>query len=132
MKFNRLVIAAFMAVSTLFGAVNINTASKDELMSLEGIGESKANAIIEYRKSNKFKSIDEIKNVKGIGDKIFEDIKSQISISADTKINSKDKDAKNKDSDNKKNTDNKKDKDIDKKRDLDKKDTKDTNKKQDR
>ncbi len=61
--------------------ISINTASKEELMSLNGIGKSKAENIIEYRSKNgKFKSIDEIKNVSGIGDTIFEKIKDNIKI----------------------------------------------------
>ena len=62
------------------GLVNINTASKEELMSITGIGESKANSIIEYRTKNKFNSIEEIKNVSGIGDKFFEQIKNYITV----------------------------------------------------
>jgi competence protein ComEA len=64
----------------LSGLVNINTASKEELMSITGIGESKANSIIEYRKENKFNSIEDIKNVSGIGDKFFEQIKDYITV----------------------------------------------------
>ena len=56
------------------GLVNINTASKEELMTLNGIGESKANSIIEYRKTNKFNTIEDIMNVSGIGEKFFEQI----------------------------------------------------------
>ena len=61
--------------SFMFGAVNINTASKEELMSLKGIGEAKAQAIIDARP---FKMPEDIKNVKGIGDKIYEGIKAEI------------------------------------------------------
>ena len=65
----------------ILGKININSASKSHLMSLPGIGEGKANAIIEYRKTNgPFKSIDEIKNVKGIGEGIFEKIKDKIEV----------------------------------------------------
>ena len=50
-------------------------------MNLPNIGESKALAIIEYREKNGlFTSIDDIKNVSGIGDKLFEAIKENISI----------------------------------------------------
>lgn len=61
--------------------VNINTASKDELMSLNYIGEAKAKAIIEYRETNGlFKNLEDLKNVKGIGDALFEKIKNYITI----------------------------------------------------
>lgn len=61
--------------------VNINTASVVELMSLDGIGESKAKAIIEYRDTNgDFKNILDIKNVSGIGESIYEKIKDYITV----------------------------------------------------
>ncbi|MBE6151789.1 MAG: hypothetical protein E7165_00530 [Firmicutes bacterium] len=61
--------------------ISINKATIEELQTLPGIGESKAKLIIEYRKNNgNFKSIDEIKNVKGIGDAVFNKIKDDITI----------------------------------------------------
>lgn len=61
--------------------ININKASLEELQSLSGIGESKAKSIISYRESNgKFKSIEDLKNVKGIGDKLFDSIKDMIAV----------------------------------------------------
>lgn len=60
------------------GKININTATKEELITIPRIGESKADAIIEYRNSKKFENIDEIKNISGIGDKLFESIKEYI------------------------------------------------------
>lgn len=61
--------------------ISLNSASKEELMTLSGIGESKALLIIEYRDTNGgFKNIDELKNIKGIGDSIFEKIKNYISL----------------------------------------------------
>ena len=61
------------------GKININTANQTELESLPGIGEVKANAIVTYRDSHGgFKSIDEIKNVTGIGDATFNNIKDLI------------------------------------------------------
>lgn len=61
--------------------ININTASKEQLTVLSGIGESKAEAIITYRQENgPFSSIEEIMNVSGIGEKTFENIKSLISV----------------------------------------------------
>ena len=61
--------------------VNINTASKEILLTLTGIGESKAMAIIDYRNNNGlFKSIDDIKQVSGIGEALFAKIKDYITI----------------------------------------------------
>ena len=60
--------------------ININTADKEELMKLPGIGEAIALRIIAYRQKNPFKSIDEIMNVSGIGEATYEKIKGLITI----------------------------------------------------
>lgn len=60
--------------------ININTASKEELMSLPNIGEKRAQAIIDYRQENLFESIEDIKNVTGIGDKFYQSMKDLIKI----------------------------------------------------
>ena len=60
--------------------VNINTATKEQLMTVSGIGESKAIAIIDYRKTNKFNKIEDIMNVSGIGESLFAKIKSYITV----------------------------------------------------
>lgn len=66
--------------NTISGKVNINNATLDELLTINGIGESKAIAIIDYRKSNKFNSIEDIKNVSGIGDSLYNKIKEYITV----------------------------------------------------
>ncbi|RLD13968.1 MAG: ComEA family DNA-binding protein [Caldiserica bacterium] len=61
--------------------ININTASREELETLPGIGEVLAQRIIDYRRTNGyFKSIEEIKEVSGIGEKKFEAIKDLITV----------------------------------------------------
>lgn len=60
--------------------ISILTATKEEWMLLPGIGETKANAIIEYRNTHGFQSIEDIKNVKGIGDSTFEKIKEYLTM----------------------------------------------------
>lgn len=63
------------------GKVSLNSALIDELITLPGIGEAKAKLIIEYREQNNgFKDIEEIMNIKGIGEKMFEKIKPYITL----------------------------------------------------
>lgn len=63
------------------GKININTADVGKLCELPGVGESLASRIIQYREENgKFKSIDDLKNVSGIGEKKFESLKEYIVI----------------------------------------------------
>ena len=63
------------------GQININTASAVEFQTLKGIGETIAQRIIDYREANGlFKSTEEIKNTKGVGNKIFENIKDKITV----------------------------------------------------
>lgn len=61
--------------------VNINTANKEKLETLPGIGETTAQKIIDYREANgKFKTIEDIKNVSGIGEAKYESLKDKITV----------------------------------------------------
>jgi len=61
--------------------ININTASPDELTQLHKVGPKTADRIVSYRNANgPFKTVDDLKNVKGIGDKILELNKGRISV----------------------------------------------------
>ena len=63
------------------GKVNLNAATESDLTTLPGIGPAKAKAILEYRQQNgRFKSVDDLKNVSGIGEKTFEKLKQYIEI----------------------------------------------------
>lgn len=63
-------------------AVNINTATAEELKALPGIGAAKAKAIVEYREQHgAFKTVDELDNVKGIGPALLEKIRPEATVS---------------------------------------------------
>ena len=64
--------------------INLNTATKEQLLTLKGIGESYADRIIEYRQVNgPYKKPEDIMNVKGIGDKIYQNIKDRLVVRAE-------------------------------------------------
>ena len=80
-------IAALFFSGAALAAININTATKEELEALNGIGPVKAQAIIDYRKANgPFKSIEAIKDVSGVGDVTFQNIKGDIAVSGATRV----------------------------------------------
>ena len=68
------------ATETSTSLVNINTASKEELMTVSGIGASKADSIIAYRIKTPFSKIEDIMNVSGIGESLFDKIKKYITV----------------------------------------------------
>ena len=81
MKHLFIALLALLFTSSVWAAININTATEAELQTLSGIGPSKAKAIVEYRKQNgNFKTTADIKNVKGIGDGIFNKISAEINV----------------------------------------------------
>jgi competence protein ComEA len=88
MKKMLLALVTFLSFSlSALAGVNINTATQAELESLKNIGPVKAQAIIDYRKKNGgFKTVDELNNVPGIGDKTMQSLKSEISVSGATTV----------------------------------------------
>ena len=73
---------ALLSMGWALAAVNINTAGADELKALPGIGPAKAEAIVEYRNQHgNFKSVEELNNVKGIGDRIYNRLKDEATVS---------------------------------------------------
>lgn len=80
-------VAFFVLAGSALAAVNINTATKEELTSLKGIGEKRAQEIIDYRKKNgDFKSVDDLEKVPGIGPGIMKQIRSQVTVTGKTTI----------------------------------------------
>ena len=67
------------------GKININTATMEELQTLPKVGPKTAEAIIKYRKKHPFKSVDELIEVKGIGEKTLEKLKPLVTVGEKTK-----------------------------------------------
>jgi len=85
----RLLLALVLCLCSgiALATTNINTATKDELVALPGIGPAKAQAILDHRKAHgSFKSVEELKDVKGIGAKRFEKLKPELAITGPTTV----------------------------------------------
>jgi competence protein ComEA len=81
MKLWLFALATLCAAQLAHAAVNLNTASKDELVALPGIGPSKAQAILDYRNQHgPFRAVDDVRKVKGIGEKLFLQIKPELTV----------------------------------------------------
>ncbi|OQK17122.1 hypothetical protein AU255_04265 [Methyloprofundus sedimenti] len=91
-----LIVLMFLSFSVFAEPIDINKASAKEIAtSLNGIGDKKAEEIVDYReKHGDFKSIDELSNVKGIGVKTIEKNRNNIKLKSQEKVKSKEKNTK--------------------------------------
>lgn len=77
----KILLSLILFSSLLFSAINVNKANSAQLQTLNGIGPTKAQEIINYRKTHGgFKTVEELVNVKGIGPKTLMKMKSQVEI----------------------------------------------------
>jgi competence protein ComEA len=72
------IVLMLLIGSVMVFAINLQKASKSELMQIKGIGEKKAESIIKYRKTHKIKSASDLKSLKGFGDKLINNIKHDV------------------------------------------------------
>jgi len=72
--------AAGAAPAAIETRVNLNSANADELARLPGVGPAKAKAIIEHRNAEPFRAPEDLRKVKGIGDKLYDRLKDQITV----------------------------------------------------
>ena len=76
-----LAVLASLSFSFALAAVDLNTATVEQLSTLKGIKAKKATAIVEYRQKNgAFKSVDDLKNVPGIGQKTVDKLRSELTV----------------------------------------------------
>jgi competence protein ComEA len=86
-KFLLVIFIGLAIYGVAVAAVNINTATKEELTSLKGIGDKRAQDIIDYRtKNGPFKTVDDLEKVPGVGPGIMKQIRSQVTVSGKTTI----------------------------------------------
>lgn len=81
-------VAAVMLAPVLEGRINLNTASSEELQLLPGVGPATAAKIIAYRERYPFKSILQIKRIKGIGPKRYEAMRPYLAVDGETTLRS--------------------------------------------
>ena len=87
----KLFASLVLSVSFLLATINLNTANKDELMRIKGIGNKKAEQILMYRKTNSLNSPMDLKNIKGFGKKIISNVKNDVKKKSKSKKKKKNK-----------------------------------------
>jgi len=73
----KFLIMLLLGTTLLFASINLNTATKSELMTIKGIGAKKAEKILEFRKTTKIKNISDLQSIKGFGPSLIAKIKKE-------------------------------------------------------
>ncbi|WP_457594220.1 ComEA family DNA-binding protein [Hydrogenimonas sp.] len=76
----KLFIVTALSAAALFAAVDINSATPEQLQNVKGIGEKKAKQIVAFRETNCFQSLNDLTKIKGIGAKTLEKLKPQLKV----------------------------------------------------
>ncbi|NQY53949.1 MAG: helix-hairpin-helix domain-containing protein [Campylobacteraceae bacterium] len=74
----KIILGMFLSALLLLASINVNTANKNELMTIKGIGEKKAELLILFRKSNKINNLNDLSKIKGFGPKLISNIKNDV------------------------------------------------------
>jgi len=77
-KLMKKILVLLALTASFLAAINVQKASKDELMCIKGIGEKKASAIIKYRKDNKLKSAKDLLDIKGFGKVLVKNVQDDV------------------------------------------------------
>lgn len=81
----KIILGLMVSCAMLFASMNLNTATKEQLMQIKGVGEKKAMMIIDFRKKNKISKPEDLMVLKGFGKGLVKNIKNESKVKASQK-----------------------------------------------